>query len=371
MKTALKKLLIAFLILLLFLPVLTMNFKKDVVSEIDNRTLADFRGFLEKSLEKSSERGFANAFETYLSDRIGGRTQMVTAYQNLNRYLFHEMVHPSYTYGQDGYVFFKMHNNVQYGDFHQAFADMVIKINAYCKARNVPFYFMLNPEKTTVYSQYLPVGVVYNADWMTQLISTLEEAGVICVNNAEYLTEQSADAQVFNREYDAGHWNDLGCFLGMNQLFSKMHQQFPEVRELSRDDFNISTKLETSLLVSKFPISEETPVFELKQTYCDLSDPLRSEVELDSSYRHFHYYLNNAKDAEKLPRVLIFQGSFLNSRPQFLVSNTSTDMGVHNYQNILNFPYWFNLANPDAVIFEVAEYTFSNTYHQFPRFRTP
>ena len=361
MKITAEKVFSLLFMLILLLPVFTMNVQENVVSEIDNRTLAEVPTF--------GQKGFTQAFEAYLSDRIGGRTQMVTAYQNLNRHLFHEMVHPTYTYGKDGYVFFKMHNNIQYGDFHKAFADMVIKIKVYCNARNVPFYFLFSPEKISVYRQHLPKGVVYEDDWVTQLIATLEEAGVVCVNNAEYLKEQSQQSQVFNQVYDAGHWNDCGCFMGMNHLFSKMHQQFPAVRELTEDDFNISKKLETSLPASKFPISEEVPVFALKQGYADLTDTLRAEVEVDKRYPHLHYYLNNAPDAGQLPKVLIFQGSYLNGRPQFLLSNTSVDIGVHNYQNILNFSYWFNLVNPDAVIFEIAEYTFANQYFDYEKMK--
>ena len=349
-------------VLLLLLPVFAMNREKDVVSEIDNRKLVEAPQF--------GQKGFVNAFEQYLSDRIGGRSQMVTAYQNLNRYLFREMVHPTYTYGKDGYVFFKMHNNIKYGSFHEAFVHMVVEMNRYCQERGIPFYFMFNPEKIAVYRQYLPAGVEYNDEWVSRLIADLQAAGVTCVDNAEYLTEQSRQLQVFDRVYDAGHWNDLGCFMGMNHLFAQMRQDFPAVRELTEDDFEISTALQTSLKVSHFPISEEVPSYKLKEAYTDLTGTLKNEVSLNNAYPHFHYYRNDAENADTLPKVLIFQGSYLNGRPQFLVSNTSVDIGVHNYQNVLNLPYYLNLFNPDAVVFEVAEYTLSNTYFNYEKMKS-
>ena len=38
---------------------------------------------------------------------------------------------------------------------------------------------------------------------------------------------------------------------------------------------------------------------------------------------------------------------------------------IHDYQNVLDFPYYYNIFKPDCVIFEVAEYTFTNTYFDY------
>ena len=42
---------------------------------------------------------------------------------------------------------------------------------------------------------------------------------------------------------------------------------------------------------------------------------------------------------------------------------------VHDYQNVLNFPYYVNMFQPDCVIFEVAEYTFSNEYFDYEKMK--
>ena len=38
---------------------------------------------------------------------------------------------------------------------------------------------------------------------------------------------------------------------------------------------------------------------------------------------------------------------------------------VHDYQNVLNFDYYFNVFKPECVIFEVAEYTLNETYFSY------
>ncbi|MCI8800037.1 MAG: hypothetical protein HFH88_09520 [Lachnospiraceae bacterium] len=345
----------AFIVMLLT-PFLIMNRESNAVSEIDNKVLSEFPEWGE---------GFQDGVEVYISERLGGRDKMIAAYTILNDFLFQEMVHPTYMYGKDGYVFFKMHDNIKYGDFHQEFVQMVSKIDTYCKERGVKFYFLFSPEKLSVYRRYLPEGVNYENEWVDRLVDELENMGVVCINNTDYLTALSHKEIVFNKKYDAGHWNDLGCFYGLNHLFSRIHEDFPVIEPLSLSDFNISVEHKDSLPVSEFKIDEDVPAFRLKNRYEDYSVDVYKEIELNPDYRHFHYYVNREENAGLKPKILTFQGSYLNGRPPFIIANASIEVGIHSYQNILNFDYYFNIFKPDIVIFEVAEYVLSDRYFAY------
>ncbi len=340
--------------LLLLVPLGLMNHGKNVVSELDNRVLTEAPTF--------GDAGYQSKLEKYISDRIGGRSFMIRLYTRLHDTLLGEMVHPTYTYGKSGYVFFKMHPNIEYTSYHQHFAQAILQMQEYCESRGAKFYLLVNPEKISVYRRYLPDGVNYNDEWMNSFFAELDRLGVTYVSNVDYLRELSYEEQVFNHQYNAGHWNDLGCYYGMNQLFARMHEDFPAVRELTFDDFDITTRLQTSLQVSEFPIYEEEPAFASHATFTNLTSSIQGEVKLDPSYRGLHYFVNNAENAEQLPKLLIFQGSYLNGWPQYMFQNTSIELGVHNYQNVFNLPYYFQLLNPDAVVFEIAEYVFNNNY---------
>lgn len=343
-------------IAMLLIPFLVMNHESNAVSEIDNKVLSEFPEWGE---------GFQDGVETYISERLGGRDKMIAAYTILNDCMFQEMVHPTYTYGKDGYVFFKMHDNIEYSDFHQEFVRMVSKIDTYCKERGVKFYFLFSPEKLSVYRRYLPEGVNYENGWVDQLIDELENMGVICINNTDYLTALSYEEAVFNKKYDAGHWNDLGCFYGLNHLFSRIHEDFPVIEPLALSDFNVSVEHKDSLPVSEFKIDEDVPAFQLKTRYEDYSADIYREIQINPNYQHFHCYVNKEENAGLKPVILTFQGSYLNGRPPFIIANASTEIGIHNYQNILNFDYYFNIIKPDIVIFEVAEYVFSDNYFDY------
>lgn len=61
---------------IIMVPVLLFNFEEGVISEIDNRELAQ-NPFLK---EKEGEEDLTQNIENYISDRIGLRDEMILAY---------------------------------------------------------------------------------------------------------------------------------------------------------------------------------------------------------------------------------------------------------------------------------------------------
>lgn len=341
-------------LMIVLIPLLLTNREEGVISEIDNRELLE--------APKFGETGYAKDFEKYLQDRIGLRNQMVNYYAVLNDIIADELTHPTYTYGQDGYIFFNMHGNIPYNDFHKTFAEMVLELQTYSESRGSKFYFMFEPEKISVLREYLPKGVNYDNSWVDEMLYYMDELGVNYVSNEGLLIEKSKNEVVFNRQFDAGHWNDLGSFYSTNNLLNRIHSDIPTVTELTKEEFNITTETARQLPVSEFRINEEIPSFKLKTDYKDITAEYMDYVETDSRYPYFHHYINKADGAEELPKTLFFQGSYYNRGPQFLVSRTSEYIGVHNYQNVLNLDYYYNIFQPELVILEVAEYTFLDRY---------
>ena len=355
MKKIINSIYVTLFLLVLLIPLVTMNVKKNYISTIDNKRLTEMPEF--------GTEGFTGQFELYLSERIGERDLMINSYTVLNDIVADELTHPSYTYGEDGYIFFKMrNNNIVYNDFHKSFAEMVMKIQDYCKERGTSFCLIFDPEKLSIYRRYLPEGVIYNDEWVDEMMKYMDELGINFVDNSALLTELSYSQQVFNRKYDAGHWNDLGCYYATNALLERIHEDVPEVEPIPIEMFDVSYEVMECLPNSEFKVNEEVPVFRLKSSYDDISAEWIDEIEINKSYSYFQYYVNEAPNAESLPKTLIFQGSYYNRNPQFFVSSTSEYIGIHNYQNILNFDYYYNIFQPDVVIFDIAEYVLSNTY---------
>ena len=97
----------------LLAPVTAFNWEENVVSPIDNRALMN-NPFGENY--ESESGSLLSDLSAYVEDRIGFRDEMILGYTVLNDRLFHKMVHPTYDYGEDGYVFFKTGRNVRFQD---------------------------------------------------------------------------------------------------------------------------------------------------------------------------------------------------------------------------------------------------------------
>lgn len=193
-------------------------------------------------------------------------------------------------------------------------------------------------------------------------MSDLDELEVNHIDNSDFLKEKAEKEFVFNKKYDAGHWSDLGAFLGMNNVYKKIHQENPKFLMLSENYYDKFSKIEESLPVSYFKINEEIPNWELKVKYENISEQYIDEIKRDNSFRYFAYYKNLSQETKNSLKLLIFHGSYLNGRWKFIVPTVKEYIGVHNYQNVLDIPYYFNIFKPDLVIFEVAEYTIKNNY---------
>lgn len=170
-----KKLQIATIVLffaLLAVPLITFSRGDNIVSEIDNRVLAN------NPFGKNADigaRGYPGAIEDYISDRIGFRSEMIRFYTRMNDKLFGIMVHPIYTYGKDGYVFIRnVGDGPVCGDYQKLFAQMVVRTYRYCRDRDIPFLFVFEPVKNAVLRDKLSDGIIFNNGWKNRVFPDTE-----------------------------------------------------------------------------------------------------------------------------------------------------------------------------------------------------
>lgn len=351
--------------LLLLIPVIKLNWKENVVSKIDNRILTN--NPFGPDYEPENGMGLTEGIESYLEDRIGFRDAMIYGYTTLNDRFFHEMVHPTYMYGKDGYIFAKVGMNISLEEYHFVFADMVKQIQDYCTKRNVPFLFVFQPEKAALLTNKLGAGINYNDDWVAQFRQALEERGIHYIDNSDILQEKlNAGEQVFNKQYNANHWNDLGAFYGVNNILETMKKDYPGVYINAKDEFDIEQILHTTLQVSEFPIHEYEPIFYNHAKLIDKTEAYDAEVRRDENFGHFEYVVNEERLKEGAPKTLVFQGSYMNEMGyKFMENSLGEYIAVHDYQNVIDFDYYYNIFKPDYVVFEVAQYVISNSYFDY------
>lgn len=355
--------------LIILIPVAAFNFQPNTASAIDNRMLAE-NPFSRESMENNSD--LTENIENYINDRIGFRDDMILGYTLFNDRVFGKMVHPSYKYGKDGYVFGAglTTKKDSYSEYHEAFADMVKQIQDYCTQRDIPFLFVFNPAKPAILSKYIPNGINYDRSWVDNFFTALDERGVRYLDNTQTLRDITEQGKVvFNQKYDANHWNDLGAFYGTNAMLKELQKDFSEIQLNNLENFTVSEKLQTSLPVSQFPINEMVPDIDLHMSgVTSKTDLYKNELYMHPSFKTFGCYQNQPMIDKGAPKALVFQGSYMNKFGYKYLANAFGEyVHVHDYQNILDFPYYYNIFQPDCVIFEVAEYTFNNQYFDYAK----
>ncbi len=87
---------------------------------------------------------------------------MVNVYTKAMDILFDEMIHPSYQYGKDGYIFAKLKENETDREFQEVYSNFILNFQNYCIDRGIKFLYATEPSKTTIYSEFLPQGYNYN-----------------------------------------------------------------------------------------------------------------------------------------------------------------------------------------------------------------
>ncbi len=366
MKT-IKIIIVCLFSLVLIIPLALFNFKPKAVSETDNRMLAE-NPF---SPEMWGSGKFTDNFDNYVRDRIGLREEMILAKSLLYDVFFGELVHPMYTAGKNDYLFGSgiTTASVVYGSFHERFALMVKEIQDYCDARSIPFVFVFNPAKPALYKEHLPNGINYSRQWVNDFFARLDNLGVRYVDNTKVLqAKKDAGIAVFNKKYDPNHWNYIGAYHGINSVIEELQKDFSMLKLNNENDFTLTYDHQETLLQSQFPINEDVPNISFNVKAQQLTEQYVNDIYLNKTYANFGYYVNESRKTEGAPKVLMFQGSYMNGYgKEFMANAFSEYVHVHDYQNVIDFPYYYNAFRPDCVVFEVAEYTFMTSYFSYER----
>lgn len=340
-------------IFILVVPIITFNIKRDVISEIDNKKLM--------TIEDIFNAGdLTNGIESFMNDRIGLRTSMVSAYTKSMDLVFDEMIHPSYQYGEDEYVFFKVSENKLDNEFQEIYSSFIKNFQEYCESRGIGFLYAVEPSKEVIYSEYLPKGYNYTNDNLEYFIELLIDKKVNFTNNVDNLLKYKNEVLLYDKEYDARHWNETGSIIGISQILKDLNSIDGRIGDFKINEFQYEEKTNTVLPNSNFKINEKTTAYNLINDSSQIISDFNNEIEMDSNYHNFTYYKNN--DNKEAPRILIFAGSYFNDKEKFMTNNFSEIIKVHNYRNVVNYEYYINIFNPDIVLFESTEYTHMNYY---------
>ncbi len=340
-------------LLIILIPILNINIKSNQVSDIDNKNLMEFS-------EIFTEGEIIPNIQSYIQDRIGFRSEMVNLYTKGMDMLFNEMVHPSYQCGKYGYIFSKLKENETDKGFQEVYSNFILNFQNYCTDRGIKFLYVTEPNKATIYSEFLPKGYNYNNENLQYFLKLLKDKNVNYLYTGEALMKAKSSKQVFDKKYDANHWNETGATIGMSSILDRLNALDSSVNKFDINKFKAVEYTNTTLPVSHFAINEKTTHYNLKKDNSIAIIDFSDEIKKSNQFRYFTHYKNLGN--KNAPKILIFAGSYFHGRDKFLTENFSELISIHNYHNVIDYDYYINIFNPDIVLFESTEYTHLDYY---------
>ncbi len=351
---------IAAFIVLLILPIVFMNFKKDQISEYENKKLEDWPAFeLSEDYMKSVYR--------YFDDRIGFRESAIAVYTEANNALFHAMVNPLFMWGRDGNIYYKdkdyiaafqrLNTDKEYIDSMAAFLE---ETNDYLASKDIRFLYFVCPDKKTIYPEYFPETIHVddrNESVLEYLDERMASSGVCYIDPKDHLLAAKENVLLYNKMYDVTHWNDRGAFIGHALIDEKIQQWFDDVPPLLESNFDLETVHVDSLDNAKFAIDEDVPLYLLRDDEtADYTELLKTDMDCNTDTFYTHHINATAPNNR---RLLVFTDSYFQSYQKFYDNRFKEVYFVHR-QNYDYVQYFVNLVFPDMVIFETAERSISS-----------
>lgn len=306
-------------LLMITVPLLTTNFRKNTVSEAENRILAQFPERYHE--DGTRNREFNEEFERWFNDNVGLRSHMVVTNARMQYYLFRVLANNSDMYlgpeGEFNYATAEMltdyrHLNLKSEEALDSLAEGFQYANDYLREKGIQMYYFQCWDKHSVYPEYFPDTVLqYGEKSKTdQIVETLKNRTDVCViSPKERLTEEKENYETYSKWGDSTHWTQRGAYIGYTMLMEEINKQNGgRYHVLGEQDYNISI---CDMGVTLFGgIHKECMLekFEIRNPRAYLTNEKLTLLGEDGRHRFF-----TNDDAGNDTRVLVLGDSYFNS----------------------------------------------------------
>ena len=288
--------------------------------------------------------------------------------------------------GHDGWMFYggtikDYTETCTYSDNRLNFlAKKLIERQNFCEENGIKLYFVVTPNKNSVYPEYMATEGVEMAenrtvDVILNYLSENTEVNVIdCRDGLFAAKEQYPDENLYYK-LDT-HWNNHGGFAAYTQIMEAVSKDFPSAVTYKREDYQIDyfesyMKDEAYYLGWYDTLTEQGPVYTLKNqktatmTYRKDSGPYGEFIHAyihENGYRDKTDYCSfkneNVSDA---PSVYVIRDSFGIALVPFISDSFS--------ESTFNWTLGFNKDDildkkPDIVIMQVVERSLADFFNQ-------
>lgn len=349
-------------LMILYLPsIIFYAFYKEEGTNLENRELASFP--TTKDITKIPQE-----FEDYYNDHLPFRNVLRQTWNNVNYVLFHTSVQEQVIVGKKDeknmhWLFYNDKNNgnpigdiTGYKYFTQKELKQITKQmqenTENLKKQGINLYYLLVPNKSTVYQEYLPnnIGII-GSTRMSVLTDYLQNHEIKNYLSVEEILKQGKEEYPTYYRTDT-HWTSYGVYISMLELVKKMDKKICKEK---CEDFEITQEEKTILKKESMDLKNMLGVsLELKDEEVDLSHFLE-DVQIDfkeKKYGKYNILEARSKNAYNKKKVMFIGDSFRKGTYEILPKMFTDVVYIHveDYQNSLLKEY-----NPDIIVYEVVE----------------
>ena len=367
------RILTAVFILFLVLPLLTVRFTGNELSETENRYLAPFPTLLVKGKLNPE---FPSTARLWLEDHIGFRRELITLSSAVKWKLFHQSPSTQVHLGADGWCYYTIDENLELVTGRYSLPDemleemlqMHLEIRDRLAAQGIEYVVILTPSKATVYPEYLRYGdgTVHDTpvDLVADYLTEHSDLHVIQVKDA--LLEAKESDQVFFK-MDT-HWNYVGAYTA----YKKVAEDLKTFGLIDTDPVQV-TRQDTEYLGDFVPLMGLTGLMEPEQTQdCRILSPGSRMDQNSGLYRKLVKTVNSFKSSAKCYHFRnknIAEGTAMTfGDSMFGDWHIPKYLAEHFHEHVFIWDYdlhqeYLDLVQPDVVLFQMTE-RYLNTFTQ-------
>jgi alginate O-acetyltransferase complex protein AlgJ len=341
---------VALFLVTLFIPLLGIILGVTSNGSTEWRTLAK----LPKLDLNTRLSDYPKEFDSFWNDNFGFRNWMIKQYAYIKLNILHSSPVATDIIGKNNWIF---HNPITVNDFtkfyshiqfSQAELDIIKKkfINErdWLKQRNIDYIITIVPDKEEIYAQYYPYPnhLIFGIR-LNQLLSYLKKTDlkVIFLKDALIKGKDIYGLPLYFQTDT--HWNNLGAFIGYQEIMRTFKQNHPNIHLLDKDYFDIS--------VTDFSGNDIGDLLRLNQSNSKIQD---FKVNLNLKE-------NMLKNINKLHQIYVYGDSYAENK------NGSIPEGLNYFfaysfdkVEIYNFAWQLNRdeiekSQPELVIRESVE----------------
>jgi len=335
------------------------------MNKVENRMLAKMPEFNVSKLDP-----FPGEYDKYYSDHFPFRSELVQEFNKFNYNNFRISPLPDkVVIGQNGFLFmsnFQMETfqgrNLFTGDELKSVVKELIYRRDYCLSRGIKFYFVILPQKHTIYSEFIPSRFKPSSVHQTlrvQLEKQLKLKDFDFIDPTDSLIEKKKEKYPLYYKTD-NHWNNLGAFYGAQVILKRINEDFPQVRIPKISDYLVSEINSASgnlaqMLNLQNDLSEDKVILDpIEPTTAKTGEKVPYTPTEGFAYTDEYEMVFKNPEANEL-KALFIRESFANSQKEFYANAFGKTVLIWDrWQYALNESIIEN-EKPDIVVIQILE----------------